>query len=394
VNYQKIYEALISRAKHRIEDVDGEVHHIIPKWRWVETSRRGDLVGDPDVQSNLVKLTYREHLIAHLLLAKIAPLKYLSAANGAVMFMLSTVAKVDRSSTRKYAAARAAAIKRLRRDDVTEESIFQLLLKHSSELELVDDKYLTVKEISRICEQHLYFSTAPSRISSISSFTERLSRESGRLMLYDQFYRSDAQRDHARSIMSGKVWVTDICSGKYLSVLQADFDPLTMIHGRVNLKTTKGMVHMNNGEVQVAVLPADVNKSLQDGWQLGGLSKKAATKGYTKVLLDGVRDFVPLSVALRLFYEGRVSSAVGRFLGRLGDDVTVFNTLIELRAAGYTPLEKSERRDKVVIHRGEFTIMIAKNMLSTMIEQGWSIGRPGAIKKSALARSDLQEFLK
>lgn len=62
MNYEKIYNQLISRGKNR-NHVDGysETHHIVPK----------SLGGHKTNPENLVLLTAREHFIAHFLLAKI-----------------------------------------------------------------------------------------------------------------------------------------------------------------------------------------------------------------------------------------------------------------------------------------------------------------------------------
>lgn len=64
MNYKAIYDNLIKRASSRIIDSLAyyETHHIIPKC----------LGGSNDV-TNLVKLTAREHYIAHLCLIKIYP---------------------------------------------------------------------------------------------------------------------------------------------------------------------------------------------------------------------------------------------------------------------------------------------------------------------------------
>lgn len=61
MNYQKIYNDLISRAQAR-ESLSEykETHHIIPK-----------CMGGSDDKENLVELTGREHFIAHWLLCKI-----------------------------------------------------------------------------------------------------------------------------------------------------------------------------------------------------------------------------------------------------------------------------------------------------------------------------------
>lgn len=62
MNYQKIYNQLIEKSQNRnISDSEyTETHHIIPR-----------CMNGPDDKSNLIKLTPEEHVIAHLLLAKI-----------------------------------------------------------------------------------------------------------------------------------------------------------------------------------------------------------------------------------------------------------------------------------------------------------------------------------
>lgn len=62
LNYKKIYEDLcISRKCRGLEKERGyELHHILPK-----------SLGGEDTEDNLVKLSYREHFIAHLLLLRV-----------------------------------------------------------------------------------------------------------------------------------------------------------------------------------------------------------------------------------------------------------------------------------------------------------------------------------
>lgn len=61
MNYQKVYESLISRGKTRPKLIGYvEKHHIIPR-----------SLGGSDTEENIVELTAREHFIAHLLLSKI-----------------------------------------------------------------------------------------------------------------------------------------------------------------------------------------------------------------------------------------------------------------------------------------------------------------------------------
>lgn len=59
MNYKKIYDSLIIKAKNRETSQYTEKHHVLPR-----------CMGGSDEPSNLVRLTAREHYIAHWLLAK------------------------------------------------------------------------------------------------------------------------------------------------------------------------------------------------------------------------------------------------------------------------------------------------------------------------------------
>lgn len=62
MNYQKLYDKLMQTRKERelIKEKGYEIHHIVPK-----------CLGGDNEEDNLVKLTFREHYIAHWILAKI-----------------------------------------------------------------------------------------------------------------------------------------------------------------------------------------------------------------------------------------------------------------------------------------------------------------------------------
>ena len=89
MNYKKHYDALIDRALNRKIDGYYEKHHIKPK-----------CIGGSDKLSNIVKLTAREHYIAHQLLVKIYPLNtgLINAAN----MMCTASFKNDRSQNKLY----------------------------------------------------------------------------------------------------------------------------------------------------------------------------------------------------------------------------------------------------------------------------------------------------
>jgi 5-methylcytosine-specific restriction endonuclease McrA len=62
MNYQRIHDAIIDRARTRMLQDYCERHHVIPR-----------CLGGLDIESNLVKLTAREHFIVHKLLCEIYP---------------------------------------------------------------------------------------------------------------------------------------------------------------------------------------------------------------------------------------------------------------------------------------------------------------------------------
>lgn len=62
MNYKKLYNNLIETRKNRIMDTYYEKHHIIPK-----------CMGGSNEEDNLIKLTFREHYMAHYILTKIYP---------------------------------------------------------------------------------------------------------------------------------------------------------------------------------------------------------------------------------------------------------------------------------------------------------------------------------
>lgn len=65
MNYQKIYDQIIERAKIRELEGYKEKHHIIPK-----------CIGGGNERSNIVELTAREHFLCHWLLHEIYPNNY------------------------------------------------------------------------------------------------------------------------------------------------------------------------------------------------------------------------------------------------------------------------------------------------------------------------------
>ena len=88
MNYSRIYDEIIRNAKNRVLSGYSERHHIVPK-----------ALGGSDEKENIVKLTAREHAVAHYLLAKL---------HGGKMWGAATIMRGfnKRLSSRLYEAAR------------------------------------------------------------------------------------------------------------------------------------------------------------------------------------------------------------------------------------------------------------------------------------------------
>lgn len=98
MNYKKIYESLITKAKYEniLDNVYYEKHHIIPK-----------CMGGKDNDENMVALTPRQHYIAHALLFKIYKnTKYAYMLASALNYMTTHNTKSRVSVSRSYEMAR------------------------------------------------------------------------------------------------------------------------------------------------------------------------------------------------------------------------------------------------------------------------------------------------
>ncbi len=101
MNYQLIYNNLIQAAQLRpdIEMLSDytETHHIIPK-----------SIGGKDISSNLVKLTAREHFIAHWLLWKI----HKNTKNGVKMMYAFNMMRANNNHQRYYNSRAFALVRK------------------------------------------------------------------------------------------------------------------------------------------------------------------------------------------------------------------------------------------------------------------------------------------
>jgi hypothetical protein len=123
MNYQKIYDAIIMRAKDRILEGYQEKHHIVPR-----------CMGGTDEANNLVSLTAREHYVAHQLLVKIHP------GNRGLVYaahMMTLGTEQTQRSNRKYAWLRermADALSEANRGKVlSEEHIAKIVAKNTGQ---------------------------------------------------------------------------------------------------------------------------------------------------------------------------------------------------------------------------------------------------------------------
>jgi hypothetical protein len=107
MNYQKIYNQIIERAKIRQLEGYKEKHHIIPK-----------CLGGNDDKSNIVELTAREHFLCHLLLVEIYPnnIRLLHA-----VFMMSNIKKRKNFQNNVFISSRLYECIKLKRSKLQKE---------------------------------------------------------------------------------------------------------------------------------------------------------------------------------------------------------------------------------------------------------------------------------
>jgi hypothetical protein len=92
MNYDNLYKTLIEKRKvFVLENEYFENHHILPK-----------SLGGLDCSDNLVRLTGREHFIAHLLLTKIYENELVSYKKMVKAFMMMLYIKGNRINSHKY----------------------------------------------------------------------------------------------------------------------------------------------------------------------------------------------------------------------------------------------------------------------------------------------------
>lgn len=106
--YTKIYFSLIEKAKQQTIDGYCEKHHIVPK-----------CLGGLDTPENLVKLTARQHFIAHLLLTKMSKgkIKYKLYSAYSKMFCVSKDTKRYLPTSRFYEYSKKLLSESLKNDN-------------------------------------------------------------------------------------------------------------------------------------------------------------------------------------------------------------------------------------------------------------------------------------
>lgn len=130
MNYQKIYDSIMKRAKAEEEirlnsNCYYERHHVVPVFMFKENNRNlrhkkiGTLEGNPDSPDNVVLLTAKEHMIAHILLYVInRETKY--ALNHANSINIMLVSGGNRRGLKELLSNNSGRVyERLRRDNVS-----------------------------------------------------------------------------------------------------------------------------------------------------------------------------------------------------------------------------------------------------------------------------------
>lgn len=142
MNYLGIYGQLITRGKSRELIGYKEKHHIVPT-----------CLGGPNIAENIVKLTAREHFLAHWLLHRIHPTNPKLAH--AFFFMCNS--KHHRISSRAYEEAKIGHLNAVRKKTISEEHRLAIS-KANKGRRLSDKEKLRVSEVhkgKKLSEDHI-----------------------------------------------------------------------------------------------------------------------------------------------------------------------------------------------------------------------------------------------
>jgi hypothetical protein len=156
MNYKRLYDSIISKAKtaRGSRDISAgyfEMHHILPK-----------CLGGGDEQSNLVKLTAREHFIVHWLLCKIHKnYKLASAFN-----MMCRIGHGQCRNSRFYSIARKNFSEyHPCKDDHVKQKISKSLKMYYRELDILEsfvkyNKLYTELKFCKYCKEYMSIMTS------------------------------------------------------------------------------------------------------------------------------------------------------------------------------------------------------------------------------------------
>lgn len=184
--YSRWYEALITKAKNRTIDGYVETHHIIPR-----------CFGGNDSNANLVKLTAREHYIAHALLWK---MKFTGVYGSKMAFAFSTfinkmtteirgVHHTYTISSRVYETFRKEYSRLLKEKWAREGANFKGK-KHSEETKKIIGEKSKLKEFKRGADHFNYgkpsFATPEGKARQITAIKERWADPAFKTMMQEK----------------------------------------------------------------------------------------------------------------------------------------------------------------------------------------------------------------
>ena len=156
MNYRKIYQNIINRAKEENRVKGGkiyyELHHIIPtfmfKNRRGRTGPIGNLDGDCNDKNNLVLLTIREHFLSHLQLTKIySGTRYEQSAKKSLVWFFTLLDKSSHPREEWYNLSRSKKYEKYRKlaiEGIRESMVNTMLVKDS----------ITGEKIGRVPTNH------------------------------------------------------------------------------------------------------------------------------------------------------------------------------------------------------------------------------------------------
>jgi len=253
MNYKKIYDSLINRSLYRKISVPYENHHIRPK-----------CIGGLDIDSNLTKLTLREHYIAHLLLTKM----YKSSNRKNLVFAFRCFCNHKKINSRLYKLYRLEANRIMKNGRLWKKKV-STTMKHKRAIWITKnsiDKRVSVEEVDEYLLSGWKRGRTIKYRAKHSELTKKRIKRSSKTKVVSKETRLKTSES-----MKNFVWINKQNKSKFIDKNNIDnYVDKGWKRGRGKIKGKyKNFIWINKEGRRTRIKKTSKDKYLELGWSVG-----------------------------------------------------------------------------------------------------------------------------